>query len=373
MRHLLIGLVILLSSGCSEKSTNLLRQEPLRIALMLPLSGTNSHLGQSIAQAAKMATQDHPESQVNLQIIDTGSEAAIDPKALKHITSNKFPVILGPLFATHTKSVQEAVGQSTTIISFSNDTSLLGKQNTYIAGLLPEQQIERITHYAAANGYKELYAILPSNRYGELVAKTIEKDNNAHVYNLKTIAYYNNEETMMNAVQQVVDATMPKTLELESLHKNDLRKAILIPEGGAHLGELIHYLDQIKGDDYSNVKFLGSSQWHHPDILSIPTLQGAWLPSSSPTLLYEFKERYRKMSGTEPFDIAILGYDLTTLLLSLSSQPKDIKAALEHPDGFRGFAGTFRFTRSGITQRNLSVLEIKNGHFIEVEASNEWF
>jgi|GEM_PF-5139235 len=377
MKYILMGLMLLLSSGCSTVThDNLVHssKKGVNIALMVPMSGASSALGNSIAQAAKMATQDASEIQVNLEVIDTGSNQEIDQAALSMVKAGKFSAVIGPLFAAHTKAVEQVMLKSTPVISFSNDESLAGKTNLYLAGFLPQQQIERVTQYSAAHGYKNIYALLPRNRYGEAVARALEGGFKEGVYDLKLIAYYEDAQTMRLSAQQIIDATMPKVLELaemtDELHE---KSAVLIPEGGARLAEIMHYIHQNKGDDAVDVKFLGASGWREQDIAALPGLGRAWVAAPPQASLDEFKKRYKSTFNQEPFDLAVLGYDITKLVMTLLQYPGDINAELKRPEGFTGFAGTFKFTESGSNKRNLGISEVREQKFVEVSPSEEQF
>src|SRR3546814_12970199 len=52
--------------------------------------------------------------------------------------------------------------------------------------------------------------------------------------------------------------------------------------------------------DPSEVRFLGTSLWEDPQLLSEPTLQGAWFPAPPPDLWNSFRERYEQSFGSMP-------------------------------------------------------------------------
>src|SRR3546814_8176611 len=61
--------------------------------------------------------------------------------------------------------------------------------------------------------------------------------------------------------------------------------------------------------DPSEVRFLGTSLWEDPQLLSEPTLQGAWFPAPPPDLWNSFRERYEQSFGSMPPRVASLAYD----------------------------------------------------------------
>src|SRR3546814_18334928 len=73
-------------------------------------------------------------------------------------------------------------------------------------------------------------------------------------------------------------------------------ESVLLPASGQQLlsvAPLLAYHDV----DPSEVRFLGTSLWEDPQLLSEPTLQGAWFPAPPPALWHSFRERYEQKNG----------------------------------------------------------------------------
>jgi ABC-type branched-subunit amino acid transport system substrate-binding protein len=345
-----------------------------KVALMVPLSGATQSIGNSIAKAAQMAIKDDVGSAIDLQMIDTGSEQFISSEAVNKLRSTHYNMVIGPLFADHVRDVIKLIATETPIISLSNDTSLVGPNNLYLAGFSPQQQIERVSKYAANLGYKKIYALLPENRYGSVIEKSLIESSNAGSYELSKVLFYNGIESMKEATNQLVAAVMPKAMGLNDLASpSNERKSILIPEGGAHLRAIMQYISQNKGDDIYSLKFLGSSQWSEQEVGSIPELNHSLIAVSSPLLLHEFRRRYTNQHGDKPVDIAILGYDITKLAIILSNSPNQLNSQLKKKEGFSGYSGPFRFISSGVVQRNLAIVEAISGKFQEISVAEDEF
>ena len=90
-----------------------------RIALLVPMSGANGAVGQSIANAATMALMD--TNAQNLRITSYDTAAGAGAAASKAIADGN-QLILGPLLADDIPSVAAAArGAKIPLISFSND------------------------------------------------------------------------------------------------------------------------------------------------------------------------------------------------------------------------------------------------------------
>jgi outer membrane PBP1 activator LpoA protein len=95
-----------------------------KVALLVPLTGPNAALGESIANAAAMAITDLGKPQVQLISFDTAGGAG--EAAAKALAAGA-GLILGPLLSSEVPAVQAAVaGRPVPILSFSNDAAAAG-------------------------------------------------------------------------------------------------------------------------------------------------------------------------------------------------------------------------------------------------------
>ncbi len=80
--------------------------EPIKVALVVPVSGTYKDLGEGIVNAFQLALQEHGYYFVEVSVYDTGGELSIKDIS-KQIVDNKTNVVVGPLFSS---SLQEMKG-----------------------------------------------------------------------------------------------------------------------------------------------------------------------------------------------------------------------------------------------------------------------
>ena len=97
-------------------------QDRHRIALLVPMSGDNGAVGQSIANATTMAILDTNASNLRITAYDT----AINPRdAARRALADGNKLILGPLMGENVGAVlSEARRADVPLISFSNDASI---------------------------------------------------------------------------------------------------------------------------------------------------------------------------------------------------------------------------------------------------------
>lgn len=134
-----------------------------RIALLVPMSGQNGAVGQSIANATTMALLDTNASNLRITTYDT---AKGPETAARQAIAEGNKLILGPLLGSNIPSVvAPARAADVPVISFSNDTGAAGP-DVYIMGHIPEQSIMRSVQYARGMGSQNFAIIAPDGEYG---------------------------------------------------------------------------------------------------------------------------------------------------------------------------------------------------------------
>ncbi|MEP7007639.1 MAG: penicillin-binding protein activator, partial [Sphingomonas bacterium] len=90
-----------------------------RVALLVPLTGTNAGVGQSLANATQMALLDTKNERVRITTYDTNGGAAA---AAQRALADGNQLILGPLLADDAKAVAPIARRAgVPVVSFSND------------------------------------------------------------------------------------------------------------------------------------------------------------------------------------------------------------------------------------------------------------
>ena len=147
---------------------------------------------------------------------------------------------------------------------------------------------------------------------------------------------------------------------------------MLLPTGGQRLqavAPMLAYFDI----DPAEVRYLGTSQWEHPEVSKEPVLYGGWFTAPPPALWADFQARYKDIYGVPPPRVATLGYDAAALAAALTRaaygaglEPDFSLRALTQPAGFSGIDGAFRFLPSGEVERQLAILTVRRGGGFEV-------
>ena len=364
--------------------------DPIRIAIVLPLSGPSAAAGQALLDAASLALFEAYDPRLSLNPYDTLGTPEGAERAVRLALSDGAKVVLGPLFAESIRRAAPAARQAgVPLIGFSNNRSIAG-DGVYLLSFMPDQEVRRVARFAMEQGYRKFAALIPDTPYGQMILKSFSDTLNESEASIVALEIYTRdsqevfgpvrrladydtrrraylaEEAFLKALDDDLADEILKSIEnLETLGDVTF-DAVLVPEGGQLLRSLAPLLPFFEVDPV-NVRFLGTGLWDDRSLVHEPPLQGAWYAGVPVEASDAFALRYKTLFGAEPLRIASLGYDAMSLIAALARNElrheRFTAKAIEDPNGFTGVDGTFRFLADGTPERNLAVIEISRTGF----------
>ena len=322
-----------------------------RVALLVPLSGGNAGVGQSIANATQLALLDTGTTQVRVTSYDTATGAAV---AARRAIDEGAQLILGPLLAEDARAVGPiARAAGVPVLSFSNDSGVAG-QGTYVMGYTPVQSVERVVAFARSRGVTSFAGLVPNGLYGERVSTAFLRAVEAGGGQVMSLQTYGRTPGSIAGAAARVAAKAPVG-------------AVLVADGGA----VAAAAGPAAKRGSPGARMLGTELWNtEAGIAARPQLAGAWFASVSDGLYRQFAVKYRARFGTGPYRLASLGYDAVLLTVRIARDwrvgDRFPESRLRDPDGFAGLDGAFRFGGSGVAERALEVQEIRGGQAVVV-------
>ena len=316
-----------------------------RVAVLVPISGANAGVGQSIANAANLALLDAGSERIRITVYDTakGGPAAAANQALAEGNG----LFLGPLLAEDVRAVAPIARRADVpVISFSNDSSVAGN-GVYLMGFTPGQSIARVVGFARGRGLERFGALAPTGVYGRRASQAmIDAVEGAEASLVGMQTYDGGPASVRTAVAR-----------LYGLGDID---AVLIGDGGRGAAAAAPLL---RSGANAGVRLLGTELWATETGLGrTPALRGAWYASVGDSMFNQLRTRYRARYGVSPYRLASLGYDAVLLTVRIAKNWRlgrpFPERELRDPVGFAGVDGPFRFTASGIAERSLEVREV---------------
>ena len=322
-----------------------------RVALLVPLSGSNAGVGRSIANATQLALLDARSQQVRITNYDTAGGAAA---AANRAIAEGAQLILGPLLADDVRAVAPIARRAgVPVISFSNDVSL-GGNGTFVLGYAPSQSVERVVKFARSQGVTNFGGLVPNALYGSRASsvflRAVEQAG-GRVVSLQTF------DRAPAAVAQAVTR----------MNKDAPFDAVLVADGSATAATAAPLLRRAS----PSTRLLGTELWNSDRAVATQAaLNGAWFASVPDNLYRQYAQNYRARFNAAPYRLSSLGYDAVLLVVRISRDWRVGSAfpqsRLRDADGFAGIDGAFRFGRDGVAERALEVQEVRGGTTVTV-------
>lgn len=323
---------------------------PVKVTMLLPLSGRDAALGDAMQNAATIAFEDQGYPAFELLFEDTESTLGGAKSAAKNAVQSGSSIVIGPIFADETRAagiVTAAAGIP--MISFSTDTAAIGT-NRWIFGIMPQDQAIAVADHAAEQNLAPdgVLIVAPNTSYGKVItssfiSRTRELGIPAHgpIWTEgKTLSHVG--ETIKSQGHIAYDCAF-------------------IPLNAEGIKTVLHGFETAGVSIPSCI--LGTTLLDDPEseaaLSAFQTRTTFYHASSSTKNRESFVTRYERLYGNTPPKLASLSYDTTALALTLGREGTlgaNTSARLVSNNGFTGLDGTFYLTTSGT---NMRILEVK--------------
>jgi branched-chain amino acid transport system substrate-binding protein len=343
-------------------------QKPVRIAMILPLSGYSPTAATSkgMKQAGEMALFELDNPLVQIIVKDDKGTPAGAAAAADEAIREGAEIIVGPLTSGSTSAIAPVARKANVpILTFSNDRRVAG-DGVYLMSFLPEQEIDRIVAFAASKGKRSFAALVPDDAYGLVVDQAFRKAVERSGGRVVAVGKYPADaNAMLTPIKGLMD----------SIKQNDdsgVPVDTLLLAGGAEVLSQIGPLITYSGLNTTQIKLIGTGGWDYPNAGRNAALAGGWYPAPDPHGWQDFAQRFSRSFGTTPPRLATLSYDAVSLAITLAAYEPGQRytvANLTRANGFNGVDGTVRFSADGLPNRSLAVLEIQTFGASVIEAS----
>ena len=312
------------------------------VAIIVPTSGSDGAIGQSISNAANLALADSREQSLRITTYDSAAPGGAAGAARRAIDDGA-RLILGPLLAEDVRLAAPVARKAKVpVIAFSNDEGVAG-DGVYIMGFTPGQSIGRVVAQARTSGRGNFAALVPTGLYGQRATQAM----------LAAVRRSGGRMTVVEQYNRSPSAVKAAAARLKGKGNFD---AVLIGDGGRMAALAAPLLPHA-------AKYMGTELWASDKMLGkTPALRGAWYAAAPDARFNQLSVRYRTRYGKSPYRLASLGYDAVLLAVRSSrnwpvGKPFPARGLVDK-DGFSGVDGNFRFGRDGIAERLLEVRQV---------------
>jgi len=357
--------------------------EKIKIGLLVPMTGDNKELGQSIIKAVSLAIKDINSNLIEIIPKDTATKPSQTLRSAFELKEMGVKVVIGPIFYESLTYLDEI--KDLTFLSFTNKTLDLPK-NVISAGINSTSQISTIKKFIEINNIKKTIFLTPIQNYEFEIKKGI-KNSKIKIYKNYT---YNTEPTKLtNQIEEITNYKIRKqNLEDEIKrikNSNEANKDGKIKQlekrytmGNLNFDALIiaDFDESLKSVTTSllytdvspkNKFFITLNQWFDSSLLNEIDIQPLYYPSINKNNFDNFRKKFFKEFNEYPSHLSLLGYDLVGLVyyLSLKKDLSNINKLFKNKSSFKGKIGVFDIKDNKINHR-LNFYKIENKKIIEI-------
>ena len=351
--------IILLTVLLLLQIQNISANEKIKIGLLVPLSGKNSEIGQSIIKATQLAINKIYNSSIEIIPRDTKSNPEITLRNAKELAELGVKIVIGPVFHDSLSYLDEL--KNIIFLSLTNKVNNTPK-NIINSGINATSQLKTIQKFIELNGLQNTIFLMPDVDYKNEIKKAINdskiKISNDYVYDSnptkltsqieKITNYKRRKQNLEDEITRLENSDdLDKEKLIERLKKNDTLgnvkfDSIIIADFDESLKSVttsLLYTDISPKEKY----FITLNQWFDESLLKETSSQPIYFPSINKKNYDEFKLEYFKKFNHYPNQVSFLSFDLVGLVYYLVLQNNSIihEKIFTKKNIFKGKIGIF--------------------------------
>jgi len=379
-----IKIIILLLLSCSSFFFhNVKAEEKIKIGLLVPMSGPNKELGQSIIQAVRLAVQDINSDLLEIIPKDTATKPNKTLKSAFELKEMGIKIIIGPVFHKSLTYLDEM--EDLTFLSLTNKTIDLPK-NVISAGINSTSQLNTIKKFLEMKNIEKTIFLTPMQNY-EFEVKRGIKNSKIKIY--KNYVYNTEPTELTNQIEEITNYKIRKQnlddeiYRIKNSNEPNKEKKIKRLEKRYTLGGLnfdaiiIADFDQnfksvstsLLYTDVSpkNKYFITLNQWFDKSLMNETDIQPLYYPSINKNNFDNYKNKFFNEFNEYPTHLSLLSYDLVGLVyyLSLKTNLSKLNKLFKKKNSFKGKIGIFDIKNNKINHR-LSFYKIEDKKITEI-------
>ena len=357
--------------------------DKIKIGLLVPMTGANKQIGESIIKAVGLAIKDINNNSIEIYPKDTASKANQTLKSAFELSEMGIKVVIGPVFYESLTYLDEM--KDLTFLSLTNKTLDL-PNNVISAGINSTSQFNTIKKFLENNKIKRTIFLTPIQDY-EFEVKNGMKNSKIKIYKdfeynteptkltkqIEEITNYRiRKQNLDDEIRRVKNSTDPnKEKKIKRLEKRYTLgglnfDAVVIADFDESLKSVttsLLYTDVLPKNKF----FITLNQWFDESLLNETDIQPLYYPSINKDNFDNYKIKYYNAFNEDPTHLSLLSYDLAGLVyyLSLNSDIKNLNKIFKKKSSFKGKIGIFDIKDNKINHR-LNFYKIEDQKIIEI-------
>ena len=359
--------------------SNTSAKDKIKIGLVVPLSGENKDLGESILKSIRLAVNDIDDSKIVIIPKDNQNNPDKTFKVSQELYVEGVKIIIGPIFKKNTTKLSQ-LNDDLIFLSFTNKIGGT-KKNIISAGVNSISQFNAIKKFQSLREIERSYLFAPNNNIlGEIKTGTKKSK-----IKLKDELFYDPDPTLIT--KQIEDVTryrIRKQNLIDEINRvknsNEINKDKKIAQlekldtiGGINFDSVIiaDFEESLKSVATSliytdipptRVTYITLNQWFDTSLLNEIMIQPIYFPSVNHKNYINYLKKYKNNYFSNSNQIAFLSYDLIGLVYYLLYKNNFIvdSKIFYKKNMFKGKIGIFEINKNIIThQLNFYLIEDK--------------
>lgn len=384
------------------------------IGCLLPLTGKYAVFGQRALSGIQLAIQELSKKysrEFKLIIKDTQANPDMAIEGIRQLHQKNVAGIIGPLLAVN-QAGQEAEKLQIPIIALTQKSDFPLQGDYLFANFItPEMQVQTLGAYLFLKlGIKKVAILYPNEKYGkkymELFWDIVDEYDGEVVgvepYDGKKTDFAEPIQKLTGQFFPIPDFLKPEAvdpennaahyedqnidlvqiaIESETREENKEEKiqidfeALFIPDSPSKVNLI---LPQLAFNDARGMYLIGTNLWHHKSLLKEAKgynkhaiITDGFFDGSQNPVTVQFVKKFESLFDTKPKFLEAISYDTASMLfLTAMDETIDsrqtLKDSLQGKRIFEGVTGNTIFDKDGIAHRELFLMTIKKGKFVEI-------
>jgi branched-chain amino acid transport system substrate-binding protein len=392
------------------------------IGCLLPMTGKYALFGERALTGIQLAIESLSKKYNNtfsLVIYDTQAEPERAVEGVRYLNEKKVAAIIGPLLTVAEAGAEaEKLGIPMIGMTQKNDFALQG-DFLFSNFITPQMQVQTLGSYLFRDlGITKAAILYPNEKYGQTYMELfwdVADEYGARIVGVEpydgkntdftepiqklTGQFYPVPDVIKNKERQEEEAILqmledddtsvlphaPPAEELEAASQEEEEEeeekveidfqALFIPDSPSKVNQI---LPQLAFNDATGMYIVGTNLWHHKSLLKdargynkrAVITDGFFDKSKNPATV-RFADLYQRVYQQHPQFLEAIAYDNAMILFSTAADETvdsraALKDALKNSRIFEGATGHTLFDQDGRARRQLFLITVKRGRFVEI-------
>ena len=359
----IIKIILLLTFTLSMNIGIVKANEKIKIGLLVPLTGENSEIGESIIKSARLAINKIDNPSIEIIPRDTKSNSETTLEAAKELASSGVKIIIGPVFNESLIYLDKL--NEVTFLALTNKNNNFSK-NIINAGINATSQLNAINKFIKLNKIEKTIFLTPDMSFKNEIEEAIS---NSKIKILENYIYDTDPTKLTEQIEKITRYEVRKQnledeiVRLEKSDQSNKERLIEILKKKDTLGSVSFDSLVISDFDeslksvttsllYTDVSpeekyFITLNQWFDESLLKETSSQPLYFPSANKKNYDKFSAEYFEKYNQYPNQLSFLSYDLVGLVYYLILQNNSV-------------IDQNMFTKKTLFKGKVGIFEIKN-------------